>query len=199
MLFAVEVWVRRCGHTLLFIIPMCFCCSSFQCVSSMLDMRIMHVVCVGPVCDFLQAYVLSWLFKGLSLMAHLKSNPRALTVDRYQSAWKTCREHVLLRVHAVLHVSFKMFWQIGWKMLKSLTVSNEGVLEAVLQGTPTKRSLCCSAKVLILLCHWLASLWATTLQLIPDGTPTWIDEIDTRQIWPRHFKTTHSKEASIGN
>jgi len=31
--------------------------------------------------------------------------------------------------------------------------------------------------VLVLVCHWLASLWAATIGLVPDGTPTWIDDI----------------------
>lgn len=44
-------------------------------------------------------------------------------------------------------------------------------------------------EVLILVCHWFAALWAMTIDLVPDGTPTWLDEIDTwwkiRQTW--HF------------
>lgn len=31
--------------------------------------------------------------------------------------------------------------------------------------------------VLILVCHWFAALWAMTIDLVPDGTPTWLDEI----------------------
>lgn len=34
-------------------------------------------------------------------------------------------------------------------------------------------------EVLILVCHWFAALWAMTIDLVPDGTPTWLDEIDT--------------------
>ena len=74
----------------------------------MMGIRILHVVCIGPVLQlnclnsqegvkriekamFLVInvlIVLSWLFKALSLMAHAKITPRAVTVDRYESVLK---------------------------------------------------------------------------------------------------------------
>ena len=32
--------------------------------------------------------------------------------------------------------------------------------------------------VLVLVCHWLACVWALTLQLVDQGFPQWIDDVD---------------------
>lgn len=59
-------------------------------------------------------------------------------------------------------------------------------LEVNLSFRYQKLALCKFIVMMLLICHWLACLWAMTLQFVEDDTPRWIDSFEDMEVNIEH-------------
>eukprot|EP00435_Cladocopium_sp_Y103_P008337 s1742_g2.t1 len=107
----------------------------------------------------------------LEKFANVRHTERTLFLDR--SEVLSSKELTMIKVIRVLRL-LKLT-----RLARSSRLAQR--LEAPISLPYQHLALLRCVLVLVILCHWLASLWATTILLVPAGTPTWIDDIDTRQ------------------